>query len=209
MTYSVTTGNSNLNKLRTRILSNEKTARQNMQEFLEAAVLHAKETSDCSAIGRLFNSLGKRPSINVAAARICIEDLTSIRIVSKGKKGSKEIKSVLAKDDNKDAIQVTAGMVDAVKSADWASYQRDVPDTVMTVEDLQGRIDNVISFMDKLIKGEAKGKSIVEGDVDAVRALRTSLIQATKPVNYDTLTDTTETSDDTDAVTAMAASVAA
>lgn len=173
--YDVQKGLKGLQTLQNTILRNNKSIRDNMQKFLVAATIHAKETGDCSAVGRLFNALGKRPSINVRAARVCIESLTSIRIVTRGKADSKELKSVLAKDDEGNAIQVTAKMVDAIRSANWADFQPDVETTIIDIDDLNSRVGNVVSLIDRLLKGEAKNQKLKASDRDKAMKLRAAI----------------------------------
>lgn len=187
--YDVQKGNKGLQNLQNNILRNNNTIRDNMQKFLVAATIHAKETGDCSAVGRLFNALGKRPSINVRAARVCIEALTSIRLVTRGKADAKEIKSVLAKDDNGQAIQVTAKMVDAIKSANWADFQPDVEETIVGIDDLNSRVGNIVSLIDRLLKGEAKNQTLLPKDKDKAVKLRSAIKAAQATINMENMAE--------------------
>lgn len=200
--YDVQKGNKALQNMQNTILRNNKSIRDNMQNFLVAATIHAKETGDCSAVGRLFNALGKRPSINVRAARVCIEALTSIRIVTRGKADSKELKSVLAKDDKGNAIQVTAKMVDAIRTVNWADFQPDVETTIVDIDDLMSRAGNVVSLIDRLLKGEAKNQTLKPTDRDKAMKLRAALKTAQATIiadkNAETLANDPEWGDKAD-----------
>lgn len=179
MTYNVKTGNAAINAAISAAVSSQKEFQENIQKAINLIVTHTVETGDCSAFGRLLNRL-HRNTAKVSLITRYVGHFTSIR-VGPDPKNKGKVKAFLKRDDNGNAIPVLAEQASRMRSTKWWKHEPE-PDvsTIFTVEDVETRVKNVVSFMDRLLKGEAKNGTLKPEDKSKVREMMDRINAAIK-----------------------------
>lgn len=147
------------------------------QTALELIVAHAHGVGngDVSGLARLCTAFGRKTKDLGRITRFMAYH-TSIRI---GKDKNGQFKAYLAKDDDGNKIPVSAHMVDAVRSNQWVEFDPPTDESIITLQDLDTKVGNLISFIDRLIENKAKNKKLSEADRVAAADLRKKLKEVT------------------------------
>lgn len=160
MAYDAIRGARALTNRRNAIFKAADNQNTRIAEQIVGIAVHAQNTNDVAELGRLVTGLRTR-GVHVSAITTLFAELTSIR-VSKDTHNEGAFKAHLMRGDDNKPIHVTAKMVDAVKAAadTWWTFAMEPEAKIVTAVDLEKRVQGVIDFCDRLLKNEAKNKSL-------------------------------------------------